>query len=38
MPIRMDSLIHNNPSRRKTWYENAVKGWVLITSNKYNRC
>ena len=34
----MEALIHEKPSRRKNWYENAVKGWVLDTSDKHYRC
>ena len=38
MPIGLEALIHKKTSRRKTWDEHAVKGWVLVTSGEHYRC
>ena len=37
-PIGMEALIHKKPSQRKTWYQQAVKVWVLDTSDEHYCC
>ena len=38
VPSVMEALIHEKPSRSKTWDEHAVKGWVLGTLDEHYCC
>ena len=38
VPIGMETLVHEKPSKRRTWSEHASKVWVLGTSSDCYRC
>ena len=38
VPIGMETLIHEKPSKRKTFAQHCVKGYVLGTSPEHYRC
>ena len=38
VPIGMEAMIHENPSRRKTSARHCSKGFVLVSSPEYYQC
>ena len=38
VPISMDTLIHEKPSKRKTFAQHCAKSWVLGTALEHYRC
>jgi hypothetical protein len=38
VPIGMEALVHDKPSRRSSFAQHCTKGWVLGTSPEHYRC
>ena len=37
VPIGMETIVHEKPSRRRSWSQHGKKGWVLGTSREHYR-
>ncbi|KAL7486156.1 LOW QUALITY PROTEIN: hypothetical protein ACHAW6_012454 [Cyclotella cf. meneghiniana] len=38
VPLGMEALVHDRPTRRKTYTQHCTKGWVIGTSTEHYRC
>eukprot|EP00804_Cyclotella_cryptica_P028250 CCRYP_014606-RA/>CCRYP_014606-RA protein AED:0.44 eAED:0.44 QI:0/-1/0/1/-1/1/1/0/272 len=38
VPLGMEALVHNKPTRCKTYAQHCSKGWVIGTSTEHYRC